>query len=89
MPISEEAIIEIVKTVIPAVCGSGIFIAMVAIGVSVFLRRRKLPKEAMEAIIDLNERINYLERRLETREDQVRQLRDENRYPSNSVDDES
>ena len=80
MPLSEEAIIQIVKTVIPVVCGSGVIIAMIAIGAAFLFRRRKLPADAMQAIIDLNDRISYLERRLEEREDEVRELRSETKY---------
>jgi hypothetical protein len=75
--ISEAAIIEIVKTVVPIVCGCGVFVALVGITVGALTRRRKMPKEGMEAIIDLNDRLRYLERRLENHEDEVKALRDE------------
>ena len=77
MPISEEAIVEIVKTVVTGICASGAFIGVLAIAASFFSKRKKLSPEAMRAIIDLNDRISYLERRLEDREDEIQELRGE------------
>ena len=89
MPISEEAIIQIVQTVIPAVLGSGAFIVVAAIALNAFAKRKRLPKEAMQAIIDLNDRMSYLERRLETQEDQIQDLLEENRYLKGPAEEDS
>jgi hypothetical protein len=79
----------IVKTVVPIVCGCGVFVALVGITVGALFRRRKMPKDGMEAIIDLSDRVSYLERRLEDREDEVNALRDETRDLKGLIDKEN
>ena len=89
MPISEEAIVQIVSTVIPAVLGSGAFLVIGAIALNVFSKRRRLPKETMQAIIDLNDRVRHLERQVELQEDQMQELLEENRYLKGPAGDDS
>jgi hypothetical protein len=88
MPLSEEAIVAIVRTVITGLCATGAGIAVLAVAVSFFSKRKKIPTEAMQAIIDLTERVNYLERRVEDREDEMRELRGETRYLKGFIDKE-